>query len=32
MVKKCYPLEEIIEAHRYTGKGYKKGAVPIKIY
>jgi NADPH:quinone reductase-like Zn-dependent oxidoreductase len=27
VVDRCYPLEEIVEAHRYVGQGHKRGGV-----
>jgi NADPH:quinone reductase-like Zn-dependent oxidoreductase len=31
VIDRCYPFEELVEAHRYVGRGHKRGGVAITV-
>jgi NADPH:quinone reductase-like Zn-dependent oxidoreductase len=31
LIDRCYPLEKIVEAHRYVGAGHKRGGVAVTV-
>jgi NADPH:quinone reductase-like Zn-dependent oxidoreductase len=31
VVDRCYPFEEMVEAHRYVGQGHKRGGVAVTV-
>jgi NADPH:quinone reductase-like Zn-dependent oxidoreductase len=31
VVDRCYPFEQIVEAHRYVGAGHKRGGVAVTV-
>jgi NADPH:quinone reductase-like Zn-dependent oxidoreductase len=31
VIDRCYPMEEIVEAHQYVDRGHKRGNIVITV-